>query len=298
VIDISGSNVLSGDAWSGAKLGLPLEVQKMNFLCDKLSKDILGWALGAVRLGGLGGFVKKLSSVVGAAVKTRYCNDLGKGGADNEDNQDAQSKQNKGNRAIRIFNKLKKGKLGGISGIDPGFDKFWGENGPLTVWSSASNGSQWMQVWGINVAPGMDDVSERKVAVAQRAFDMVEPSIKMKTPVYFAQAEFFFDCTEGWGDAECNQSANAMFAVKWRARMRRAEGPQLATMLGGAAVDGIFRSRMFKQAIENIKKTRPGKLGIDYGSDKTFESEYRKLVDFLAGKADGVTRAASPTVYH
>src|SRR5690606_1670671 len=57
-----------------------------------------------------------------------------------------------------------------LANIDPGFDAFWGESGPLYVDGAASNGSLLMQVWSLNLNPKLRDTSEGKVKMASRDY--------------------------------------------------------------------------------------------------------------------------------
>jgi hypothetical protein len=52
----------------------------------------------------------------------------------------------------------------------------------------------------------------------------------------FAQAEYFFDCVGDWEGEHCNEAEDAMWHLKWRARLRRVHWSDVN---GGGGVDGI-----------------------------------------------------------
>jgi hypothetical protein len=275
----------------GDKLGLPVEAAKFNSICEKVTKDALGWIMKLVHLDSFGKYAGPVMSFLGTAIKERYCNDLGSGGDD--DKQKAQSgKQDRANTAIRWLNKFKKAGLSVVSGLDPGFDKFWGEGGPLVVYKAASNGSPWMQVWGLNVGGKLDDVSERKVSVASRQLDQIAPEVEVSAPFYFAQAEFFFDCTDGWGDESCNKEDNAMYSVRWRARLTRAKVPELARMVDGFGISKIFNSAAYKTAVKSLQK----KIPVGKAVEKKIQGELRKGIDSYATAVDDSTQPLG--IYH
>ena len=86
---------------------------------------------------------------------------------------------------------------------------------PAKVWESATNGNLFMQSFSF-VLRGVD---------SERADDMLEVGdrqqlgnvVPIETGWIRAQAEMYFDCTGNW--ASCDP--NAMWQVKWRARLRR-----------------------------------------------------------------------------
>jgi hypothetical protein len=46
---------------------------------------------------------------------------------------------------------------------------------------------------------------------------------------YVAQAEYFFDCEDTWGSAQCNGNDHAMFSIRWKARLRRVMAPKIGS---------------------------------------------------------------------
>jgi hypothetical protein len=224
----------------GGKSGLPVKANPMNYLCVKLGKMIQ--ALVNKALEPLPGIIKKFLSkvlgkvmdVINKGIQLRYCNS---NGGPNGEIGDAAGQENaaKANKAIDEANKEieaqnkglpkdeKKPKVGGIgSSIDPGFDSFWGEDGPMTIFAKGANGSAFFSTYAINVSPRMTDESESRVGVARGTKNGMQKYNKQPTSLgYFAQSEFYFDCDANWSAEQCNLEDNATFQIKWRARLKR-----------------------------------------------------------------------------
>jgi hypothetical protein len=246
-----------------------------------------------------GGWVKSamgaISGFVGEALAARYCNPLG----NNEAMNSFKESFNKGNEAIKggqdalanapkdkNGNPLDKngniikstgptsgvsGSGGGLSktigpisigssggGLDPGFDKWWGKGGPLLPWGGTSNGSPWQQVWAINWKPDYKDSNEHRVAIAQRKFGVEQTA---QSSIYFAQAEFYYDCANVWSEESCNgpdiEDNNAGYSVRWRARLRHVTLPDVGTMI--TSFLGNFLTQM--KGYKDLKTTATEDLG-------------------------------------
>ncbi|OJY16864.1 MAG: hypothetical protein BGO98_11805 [Myxococcales bacterium 68-20] len=255
------SSILPGAAARGlgatkvTKEGLPVEAKKFSDLCKKVVSVA---ANGVVNLLGLGKSVsgtslggKALSifnSIVGAVLEFRYCN--------------------KTNMHFEPFG--------------PGFDSFWGEDGPYVVYSPASNGNVWMQTWAINIAPKLNDTSESRVGLAAKRYSKY--TTQEGSPAYFAQAEFYFDCDSKWSTAACNFEDNATYAIKWRARMRRLELPALTSALTGGALAAILKL----DAISDFKKAIPDAINDMLGNSGAGRAAMKGLIDNLVGQLQGV----------
>jgi hypothetical protein len=260
----------TSDPKSGKRFGLPVMPKKFSDVCEKVGKEGVDALLSITGVGhsDVFGMVK---GWIGGILKARYCNDMG------SSTPDLGSHLAKGNEAIGKANdktaadnaKLPKGATPGKtldtvdtsgggggsscmkdnSGIDPGLDKWWGCDGPMVPWDGTENGSPWNQVWGVNFRPSFSDAQEHRVNVAQRKYgagSTAEPS------TYFAEAEFYFDCTKEWSESEeCNKEDNAGYSIQWRARLKRLEFPQIAELLGSFA--GQFLSGM--KAYKDFQKT-------------------------------------------
>jgi hypothetical protein len=163
--------------------------------------------------------------------------------------------------------------LGG--GFDPGFDEFWGLNGPKIIWPQAANGNDWMQVWSMVLPSEYSDTAEGKVAGARgpRRFGAASDAV---VPMYAAEAEFYFDCTEKW-DA-CNKDERAAFQMKWKVRLRRLRSPDFLKMLTdwGASsilnggVTGWLKAKVKDSAIFDKGKDALGKAIGKWGANELF----------------------------
>lgn len=104
---------------------------------------------------------------------------------------------------------------------------FWQDPGPKGMADGAKNGSSWMQVYGFSVGRDTDTKSGRLVSLAKgakvrRGAGGVEGDHNSYLG-YFSQAEFYFDCSDDWDT--CNDDNNALYAMKWRARLRQVVVP-------------------------------------------------------------------------
>lgn len=289
---------------AGQKKGLPVEAKPNNYLCTKIGKEtgaIIGSLSGVKFLG------KFIGVVLGAGIKARYCNSLGFSGDFSDltrvnkpdfarDQQgranEAIDKQNEkidaDNKALPKDAKPKDsiGKIdmdtggSGAAALDPGFDQWWGKEGPLVPWASTANGSPWNEVWAININPDYTDNQEHRVALGSRMTGA--KSTADAAFGYFAEAEFYFDCKKTWGDEECNGENNAAFSIQWRARLRRLEFPAIGSLIGsyigqwiahlGVLGDAIKDLRFMLQGLPIGKLTKAINPIVDYGFGKLQQS--------------------------
>ena len=260
---------------SSAKKGLPVEAKKFSALCEKFASEGIeaAFSLAGKKSGrGVGTVKGWLKGIFSLVIKVRYCNDL----SGDAFSVDLGKKIGDGNEAIAKENadreksnaSLPKGQSGQPpldavapdsaaaggskcmkdgSVLDPGFDKWWGCDGPLLPWGGSENGSPWMHVWGINFRPDFNDNQEHRVAVGQRKLGVTSSA---KPNMYFSQAEFYFDCKEEWDNEECNKDDNAGYSIQWRARLRRLKFPQIGSLISSFA--GEFLGGL--KAYEDLKK--------------------------------------------
>jgi hypothetical protein len=139
------------------------------------------------------------------------------------------------------------------STIDPGFDKWWGCDGPLVPRTGTQNGSVWQDIWGMNIpfTANYKDAQENKVALAGRKYDTVSTD---QRKMYFAAAEFYFDCKKKWTDEECNKDDNAGYSIQWRARMKRLQYPAFGQLLASYAGQFLASLKVFKDITGDFKK--------------------------------------------
>lgn len=333
-----GASMVPGVAMRSKKKGLPVEGKPMKQLCKKLSNMILDLGIKASGRNPSGKVMRIFRSIVGGVVEFRYCNDLGTASArlgqmdydkmlqegnkgveeankeiQQRNQQRQQQNQNGGGGGGALESELQKVQTGTGSskgGLDPGFDGFWGEEGPLLPWGPARNGSGWMQVWSLNMRPEITDKEGPKVGVAVGTKGMAAARLgitqKPSTLVYPAQAEFYFDCTKDWGNEECNFDDNAGYQVKWRARLRRVDLPGIGTMLGGWLGEMLGNLKSYKgfkdNAVANAMRRVFGngnaangaRGGISEALNVFLETPAKKFLRDLGGNFDPTL----PDIYH
>jgi hypothetical protein len=112
----------------------------------------------------------------------------------------------------------------------------WETNGPKIPsgeQSAAKGASDWNQVYGLVFGTQRDEAT-KFVGMAKG------PKLGLDTPnhdeerVYQAQAEVFFDCETVWSSPTCNRPSgstnvlpNAMYNMRWMARLRRVHQAQM-----------------------------------------------------------------------
>ena len=284
VIPLS-TSMVPGVVYGSGKLGLPVEAESFDYLCEKLGQSIFDWAKDNISLPGLsfiGGIVNSIfggetiddivGKIIGGVLKFRYCNALGASGMPNgqnglerqigrgndkisENNNDAAEDNRRNNRQPGDpgYRNPQTGpnQAGGRTPVgtrvgswsyvvDPGFDKGWGDDGPYHT--TVGNGDDQMQVWSININPTYTENTERRVKIASR--DMTGTDLRQGGTIgYFAQAEFYYDCTEGWDADSCNNNENASYSIKWRGRLRRLQLPNFGSLLSQFGLDALMNTQ-------------------------------------------------------
>jgi hypothetical protein len=234
------------------KVGLPVEAKHFDTVCDKVALDLESWF--GSQLSWVPDIIMEwaptnwIKTILNTLVRLRYCNDMG--GLKGSDGKEIKGSMKDLNA---MAGWLKKG-LGKVmqAANDPGFNKWWGTDGPLVPLGGSTNGDEWHQVWAYNKTP-YKDTSDHRVAIAKRVFDSQETGAT--TPEYFAQAEFYFDCTKKWSEVGCNKDDDAGYSLKWRARLRKYK-PELWTMVGsllGSYIGNSLQSMWNNKVDEQIK---------------------------------------------
>jgi hypothetical protein len=234
------------------KEGLPVQANRMSFLCDKVMKSGVNAGLnlfGLANVGGIGGkALKYFKKLLALGVKLRYCNN------------------------IHV----------NLPPLGPGWHKFWDDDGPYVMWGGAHNGNSYMRVWGLNFGSKLYDENESKVAMANGKIIVPKytkeesggklgklglgplggigiPGTPIATPTgiqipgsYFSTAEFYYDCDRSWGNYECNMDDGAMFSIKWRARLIRFNVVDIYQDLVGAGLSALLQLPQITQ-FKNIK---------------------------------------------
>lgn len=189
-------------------------------------------------------------------------------------------------------------------------DAFWDQYGPKEMWGQASNGNDWMQVWAFSFPDEYQDVSGDRVAIpsgaagggSDQANDLNLGPINIDLPpIYSAQAEFYFDCSEKWGGDDCNSDYSAaLYSVRWRARLMRLRSPNLAGMLGDQA-EQFLGSDQFKDFVRGTQANRNNEAAfarldrrVGTGSGAANEGT-RGIYNWLRGEATGALAGLFPS---
>ncbi|HVJ94733.1 MAG TPA: hypothetical protein VM580_33330 [Labilithrix sp.] len=296
------------------KEGLPVAAAPMSSLCRKIATvgftEVFNKALGISTTSPGNLVIDLVKSIIGAVVEFRYCNDLGHSAAQESQNQlveqfgkgndrideeNARIDEVNANRHVGdpIQDRVERARVGNgtsAGGFDPGFDSFWGDAGPLFVWGAAANGNDWFQVWGINTSPELTDASESRVGIGRgMLLGMQKYETKRHDLTYFAQAEFYFDCDSVWTEPQCNYEDNAMFQIKWRARLRRLSPSNLTAMLASAGIEALTSLPAY-----NDFKKQQGKF--DSQTQSIFKRETtRTYIDYVTRQAERATKITTST---
>ena len=267
---------------------LPVEPKHFDSVCEKIVGETIGGLAGLIGVTGHGGAATPvmfvLTGIIGKSLKVRYCNDLGEGaigaiaglsGANAKANAQIQADNDKTNAAN---NKLPADGSGGppkkttkpvnldTGGdsyvLDPGFSKFWGKEGPFVPWDGTSNGSAWQQVWALNIMPSFDDPSQHRVHIGANNKAVAQDA---KAYAYLAQSEYFYDCAGKWKTEECDLEHNAGYGIKWRARLRRFQLPQVGSLLSGFATEFLTNLPAYTEFKEHFGKGLADKFGEKFG---------------------------------
>jgi len=230
---------------------LPVQPKHFDTICDRIGAKSLDALIGVTGMSLPGPAKSVFEGIVGAVIKLRYCNDLGEGAvgsvkeafggkvqqgndkiaADNKAIADKNASAPKGSTPQKSVTPVNDSSTDSYV-LDPGFSKFWGKDGPYVPWDGAGNGTAWQQVWALNLLPEFEDKHQKKVHIGANNKAVTQDA---KAWAYLAQAEFFYDCTSKWNKEECDLDDNAAYGVKWRARLRRFQLPQVGSLLSGFA---------------------------------------------------------------
>jgi hypothetical protein len=198
--------------------------------------------------------------------------------------------------------------------FDPGFDKGWGDKGWLKVDPNAGNGKTAFHVWTMTLNPKYREMNERNVSVAGSLHATqgraAAENSEQGSPYfgYFTQAEFFYDCEEKWGDEDCNKDDNASFGIRWRARLRPLELPNLLE-LATRFINNPLRE-VIKQGMQSVVQGNPlgealmrsagGAIAIDAIGGVVDQYVTGPIQDWATGQVDALGAGVIPDLssYH
>jgi hypothetical protein len=323
------------------KEGLPVEARKFSYVCKKVTN--VGFAALFQRALGISGksvggkVLDVVKAIIGGVLEARYCNSMGGGSStrvldkigDGNKRIDEENERIDRANAMRLPGMPKEERqerveTGGSGGIDPGFNAFWGKDGPYVVFGAGRNGNEWFQTYALNVGPDFEDENERKIALAKGPNTLAKYMANEKPFGYASQAEFYFDCDQKWNDDHCNNEDNALFQIKWRARLRRIAVPSLTNIVGGMGFEMMLNLKSVNrftnmQGIFGKQARRifggAGTIGntvvrtfVDYFT-RQFERAMQDKINEYTSKAqdpinqaqneiNGIKAPATPGIYH
>lgn len=251
-------------------LGLPVIEKKFGSLCNRAAMLTMKKVKGAFRLApGLGAIIDQplvgeiIDRVIGMAagkVESSFCSDSDWAGHASK---------------TKIFK----------------------ETGPKGMFPHAENGNDLMQVWAFTHGT-FTDLDQKKVEMGGTKGRTMGLAAPATTNWYVAQAEMFFDCNGGWGDAQCNGDDHALYSMRWRARVRRMRRPQFGKELGRYLRDALFSGPVKDAVRKHLELPDAGKqVDVDILFDKAWDWT-RAKVDERTGLGNANTNGPIPEIVH
>lgn len=245
---------------SNPRLGLPVQEEPFDKLCERAGKMLgdlaFGWIPGMSLIGGLLG---KLSGTF----PSYFCGQSGGGGgnttqADQEQTikeqcdeaKKAYEEANKNNKGAKPFDTKQcvddaKKKLAQTGSGGGGLGSTGGKTSKM-IYSPAHNGDEYFQVYGFVLGDNeaMHKNAKTRVEMASWGKQKIQPNTISDTleKVGFSEAEFYYDQVKSGKLAWDDYVDDALWNMRWRARLRRFRPPSfgldsLSGSLGG--VSGI-----------------------------------------------------------
>jgi hypothetical protein len=204
------SEGLSIPGLNSGRIGLPVKEEEPGFLCEKL--------ISYFKVPGLGKAAKGLG-FASTAIRELFCSGT--------------------------FDMVPHWDFCVVPIIGPGLATnggWWKDKnkGPKRMWeytgTPLGNGSDWNSVYGASI-PQYAERADKSVAVGGMLGTGGGPAGKnvKSEQFYFAQAEFYYDCTKTWTDPKCEDEPkidNAMYTIGWRARLVRFHIPSVVPAAG------------------------------------------------------------------
>jgi len=246
------------------KIGLPVYSLRMRSLCGKAFVYPLEWISQEIGLGPISGAINVIMNLFGNAFSDHYC------------------KQPEGSQQVNG-------------------STFWYSEGAKDVYGPASNGNDWMQVYGFLFASKTD--TERNI-VGLASHKPSNPLNLTPPPVetwYVAQSEFYFDCHGNFADDACNGNGAAwnsdggfsMYVPHWRTRLRRVHEPAFFSDIIGTGLQGLLTMQN-QGAITSGVKSVLGPVTQQLGSLGSFAIQ--TATDIAVGKAGSVITNAGQSI--
>lgn len=268
---------------------LPVEPKKNAELCKKVVSVATSGIANMVGLGGIGGggitgklsggALKVLNALLGSGLAWRYCNEDPTPGSLSYD-------------PWKFLPPI----IYPITGSGPGWDEdFWKKEGFYVVYDATGNGDTYMQTWATSLQPGIVDNSESNVKLAGSKPIGYSRYTKNENHSYFAQAEFYFNCDEEWSTVACNFEDNALFAIKWRARLRRLQTPNILSTVvetGLSALTASVTNDLLKSKMGGVAAKIAGALGAGAISQSGVDTAVNTLTGYIEDVLKDITNTA------
>jgi hypothetical protein len=174
-------------------------------------------------------------------------------------------------------------------------DDFWAKRvrgmfiGPKRDVQYAYNGSDWYQIWGTAVQWTPPTGAASLVSLPARLFGSKDTRPPKEDHKWFwAQAEFYFDCTDPWQSIMCNRGSATAYQMNYRARLRRVHAINVVGDLFEMFLDNALMSRVLEKNVgEPLLNKLAAKLGwkglaikwIQEGVLKALRTDIVKIAD-------------------
>ncbi len=194
------------------KIGLPVYSLRMRSMCGKAFVYPIDWISANIGFGLIGGILGVILDLIGNEFADHYCN------------------QPEGTKQV-------------------GGQPFWWSPGAKDVYGPATNGNDWMQVWGFILFAAKTDTERTIVGLASHKPSQAVNLTGVPIPQWYAaESEFYFDCHGNFPDDACNGQGAAwnsnggfsMYVPHWRTRLRRVHQPAFFSDLIGTGVAGLM----------------------------------------------------------
>jgi hypothetical protein len=235
----------------GARLGLPVQEEPYDKLCARagtmLADLAFGWIPGMSLVGSLFG---KLTG----AFPSFFCGGSGAGLTQADQTQNAKDQCTQAQQAYDLANQNNKGAkpfdmakcekdaaqklqgVGGAAGYTPGS----GETSKM-IFAGAQNGNDYFQVYGFvvgdNAAMHVNAQSRVQMPAWGKATVSPSPLTDTLEKAGFSEAEFYYDQVTPGKLAWSDYQDDAMWNMRWRARLRRFHMP---TQVSFGAISGAL----------------------------------------------------------
>jgi hypothetical protein len=156
---------------------------------------------------------------------------------------------------------------------------------PKIVFSEAENGDGYFQIWAVVLGDDARATRPAKgVEIAARDGQRADAT-SFWARVGWAQAEFYYDTDRAWSEDVAKY--DAMWNLRWRARLRRVSSPAAALM--SSTIGGIL-GKLKEQLADEVGESEDAEALVDLLSDLSFGDAAKPLSDVAEDVADDWNR--------